>query len=384
MRNVPVPATQKAIVTPEMGSTLNLVLSPVAVQDPAPGEAVLRILYSGICRSDASFSIGPQPGYPKHNHVAGHEGIGHVVKSHDPALLGRVCGLRYIGSICGSCTYCLRGLVTSCPLQKNIPKQIPGTFQQYVTVPSNCLIPIPEPLLTDDMDWALYTTALCSGSTALTSLRAARLHPDDVVIVLGIAGAIGHLTGAIAKHVLRARVIGIDFGSKIDLLSQDLDDYADVLLSMPEVDDEQTWSDFLAQLLQSCEKLRGGQGVSRMAESVIVSGSTFSAFRRLEQYVCDGGRIVCVGVPKGLNMLQIPLHAVVERNLVLTGNLMGGHQEALKVMGYIRSGWIKPKITKIDMEDIPHRMQGLVDCQTVGKVVARINEPVSFQSMGSD
>lgn len=46
-----VPSTQKAVVTPEMGEQLNLHLRTVAVRDPSPGEAVVRILYSGICRS---------------------------------------------------------------------------------------------------------------------------------------------------------------------------------------------------------------------------------------------------------------------------------------------------------------------------------------------
>jgi hypothetical protein len=45
------PSTQKAVVTPEMGSELNLHLCTIPVRQAALGEATVRILYSGICRS---------------------------------------------------------------------------------------------------------------------------------------------------------------------------------------------------------------------------------------------------------------------------------------------------------------------------------------------
>lgn len=53
----------------------------------------------------------------------------------------------------------------------------------------------------------------------------------------------------------------------------------------------------------------------------------------------------------------------------MSGNLMGGHQEALQVMEYIATGQIKPRITKVALEDIPEQMQRLVDCKTAGKIV---------------
>ncbi|OJK00345.1 hypothetical protein ASPACDRAFT_118532 [Aspergillus aculeatus ATCC 16872] len=49
-----VPRTQEAIVTPEIKEDLNMSLQTIDVRAPASGEAVLRILYSGICRSVSS------------------------------------------------------------------------------------------------------------------------------------------------------------------------------------------------------------------------------------------------------------------------------------------------------------------------------------------
>lgn len=127
-------------------------------------------------------------------------------------------------------------------------------------------------------------------------MRAAKASLGAVVIVVGVAGAIGHLTGAIAKQVFGARVIGIDLKSKIDVLqSQDHSDYSDILLGAPKTDMGDAWSDFHSTLMQSCDKLRRNHGLRRAAEAVIVASSSFSSFQRLDEYVCDGGRIICVG-----------------------------------------------------------------------------------------
>ncbi|KAJ5490181.1 hypothetical protein N7453_011006 [Penicillium expansum] len=335
MPGLPFHLIQRAVLTPEMGENLNLVLRKIAVREPDNGEAVIQILYSGICRSDASFSIGPGAGYPKQNHIAGHEGIGRVIKSHDPFIIGRTFGIRYLGKV-------LRLL------------HILSPWPVYII----CLVPLPDAFLRGDVDLALYTAALCSGSTALVSVRAAKPSLGDVVIVVGVAGAIGHLTGAIAKQIFGARVIGIDLKSKIDVIqSQDYGDYSDVLLSAPETNAGDAWSDFHSMLMQSCEKLRRNYGLRRAAEAVIVASSSFSAFQRLNE------------VPKGNNTICLPLHSIVERNLHVSGNLMGGHQEALEVMGYIATRQIKPRITKVALEEIPEQMQNLVDCKTAGKVV---------------
>lgn len=53
------PSTQKAIVTSEVRKALNQVVSTVPVRQPLPHEVIVRICYSGICRSVS------QPSYSK-------------------------------------------------------------------------------------------------------------------------------------------------------------------------------------------------------------------------------------------------------------------------------------------------------------------------------
>lgn len=240
------------------------------------------------------------------------------------------------------------------------------------------------------------TPALCSGSTALRALKEVDVRAGQVVVVIGIAGAIGHLAGAIAKQIRGAKVIGTDLASKLDSL--DASHFADVLLNAPPQApagcDART--SFKARLLEACSKLRGDKTMARVADVVLVAASTGAAFQNLEDYVCDGGKIICVGyvghdvspIKNGCSVTELtyalgsvpssasvslPINALVERNLHLTGTLMGGHEEALEVMEYIVSGQVKPICTEVVLEDVPEQMQKQVDCETTGKVVVRVN-----------
>ncbi|KAK0637631.1 alcohol dehydrogenase, partial [Lasiodiplodia hormozganensis] len=153
------------------------------------GELVVQIAWTGLCRSDACFSTGPEPGFPATHHTAGHEGIGHVVQAPDPSLLGRPVATRYPASTCATCAYCLRGIPESCPAQTNFPKHHSGAFEQFVTAPWHALLPLPQWGFDGAAEGGVgpvaYAAALCSGSTALKALRRAGVRSGDLVIVVG-------------------------------------------------------------------------------------------------------------------------------------------------------------------------------------------------------
>lgn len=314
------PTTQKAVITSRVTSILNLTVATVPVRQPLPTEVVVRICYSGICRSvsqsvetdhaemhvkrllildfqDATFSKGPLPGFPSTNHIAGHEGIGQIVEASDAGLLGRFVGLRYLGSTCRHCEYCLARMPTSCPLQKNAPKQLSGSFQEYVTVDTESLLFIPQDIIGKVHQPEILCGALCSGAAALMALRAAKLTANMVVVVVGVAGSIGNYTATMAKGIFGARVIGVDVAWKVEeLRRRGCDNYADILLAGPsDEEDTDAVSSLKTAILHGCAELRPQHAMARAADAVIVTASSATAFRRLESYVCDGGWIVCSG-----------------------------------------------------------------------------------------
>lgn len=51
LHGIDIPSTQDAIVTTEVGPSLALRLQRIPVRDPEIGEAVVKLLCTGVCRS---------------------------------------------------------------------------------------------------------------------------------------------------------------------------------------------------------------------------------------------------------------------------------------------------------------------------------------------
>ncbi|KAF7540422.1 hypothetical protein G7054_g1318 [Neopestalotiopsis clavispora] len=376
-----IPDIQKAAITATMGKDLDIQLCDTKVDLPKENEVVVRIAWTGMCRSDACFSVGPEPGFPTHNHIAGHEGIGHVVASYDPSLLGRPVATRYIGYACRTCRFCLLGLPESCRSHTAFPKHHQGTFQQYMTAPWSSLVPLPswvfDGVSSGGGVWpGAYTAALCSGSTALKAVQTTDVRAGDIVVVIGVLGGIGHLVGQIARRVFGAKVVGVDIEGKA---SSTADEHKyghcyDRLLSAPNVADASSWESFLKNLENACQDLRGNTLEDNRADAVIVTASKYEAFHGLDSYVRDGGSITCVGCPRGNGMFAIPLvSALIERQLKVQGCMMGGVQGAYAVMDCIKAGLIEVVAEEISLEDVADRMGRFHDCKNSGKTVVRVN-----------
>jgi|FLYL01.1.fsa_nt_gi threonine dehydrogenase-like Zn-dependent dehydrogenase len=115
-----------------------LEVAEVAVPDPAPGEALVRVRYCGICGSDLSvFESGALAGPGV---VLGHEVVGTVevdtTGTHSPG--SRVVIYPPVG--CGTCHWCRAGHPRHC-LDPRVPL---GGFAQYVAVPAAHLVPVPD------------------------------------------------------------------------------------------------------------------------------------------------------------------------------------------------------------------------------------------------
>ncbi|PYH98458.1 GroES-like protein [Aspergillus ellipticus CBS 707.79] len=329
------PHQQAAITTPVVGTTMNLrYTQDRPVLPPRDGETDLS--------TDVLFSTGPLPGYAALNHIAGHEGIGLVAESSDPARLGKAVAMRYMASHCGQCSHCRRGVVESCAQQKNFPKHYNGAFQEYMAVPWTSVDELPPWVFDESCSdrQSMYTAALCSGSTALRSLEAAAIKPGDVVVVLGIFGASGHLTGMLAKAVFQAK------GS--------MEWYRD-------------------ELAKACETARAGQLTSdlRMPDAIIVATSSSVAYQGLHQCIRDGGSVICLRAPKGPCSIVIPARELMERQLRFQGSMMGGFGNAMRVMKLIRDGIILPQIEVIQLEQVPPRLQDILDGKVFGKLAIR-------------
>jgi 2-desacetyl-2-hydroxyethyl bacteriochlorophyllide A dehydrogenase len=157
---------------------------------PAPGEALVRVAWSGICGSDRELLAGGRPeGFVRYPVVPGHEWSGTVESVgdvRDSALVGRgVVGEGFRS--CGHCDACRRGDNNLCtaPYDETGFTQ-PGAWADYLTLPARLLHVLPEG--SDLRAAAVLEPAAC---VAAACLKAAPV-PGERVAVVG-AGTLGLL-----------------------------------------------------------------------------------------------------------------------------------------------------------------------------------------------
>ena len=179
----------KSIVIPEPGK--------VEIQErPIPqrkaGEALLKLLYGGICGSDLGTYRGVSA-YAKYPCTVGHEFSAQVVEVEENSY-----GIKE-GMIvtcnpyfnCGSCYSCRRGLVNCCTDNQTMGVQREGAFSEYITMPVERIY---DGSGLDPEILALIEP-FCISNHAVSR---AQVKPGDRVLVMG-CGTIGLLAAVSAK-----------------------------------------------------------------------------------------------------------------------------------------------------------------------------------------
>jgi alcohol dehydrogenase len=157
---------------------------------PPPGEALIRVRLAGICNTDLELVRG----YLGFRGVLGHEFVGEVVQSPDPAWLGR----RVVGDInaaCRSqaCDTCGAGRYTHCPNRTTLGiAGRDGAFADFLTLPQVNLYAVPDNV---PNEMAVFTEPLAAACEILAQIKIA---PTDRVFVLG-DGKLGLLVSAVLR-----------------------------------------------------------------------------------------------------------------------------------------------------------------------------------------
>lgn len=160
---------------------------------PGPGEVLVRVVANALCGSDLKLW------HKGAAFIAGHEIAGRVVQAGHP-LDGRLCAI-YIPLHCGICTACRGGHTQSCrKVSSLIGWNRDGGYAEYVAVPENCLMPVP-----DDIEERLAPLLLDTIGTSAHALRTALKHVEGPVPSLLVTGAGPVGLGA----VLAAQAMGL-------------------------------------------------------------------------------------------------------------------------------------------------------------------------------
>lgn len=169
---------------------------------PQEGEALLKVLYCGICGADVASYTGNQP-FTTYPRTPGHEFSARIVQipKNDRGFKAGdlVTANPYFN--CGHCYACQRGLVNACTDNRTMGVQRDGSFQEYITMPIERLI--------DGKALSAKELALIEPfSISCHALSRAPICPGDNLLIMG-AGPIG-LFALIKAKSMGANVVIAD------------------------------------------------------------------------------------------------------------------------------------------------------------------------------
>lgn len=155
------------------------------VPDPRPdtGEVVVEVDACGLCGSDVH---AIERGLARPGQILGHEFGGRIAEV-GPGVSGWQAGQAVAASPvgwCRSCRPCARGVPWLCDNTGNLGVTAPGAYAEYVAVPQNQLVALPDGL---PAEMGAHAEPL---AVALRAVGLAGVGPGDAALVYGV-GPIG-------------------------------------------------------------------------------------------------------------------------------------------------------------------------------------------------
>ena len=271
----------------------------------APGEALLEVLRSGMCGTDATeWKAGPLTFPVQHRHpvtgqegpmIPGHEFVGKVLEVDESSRfsVGDVVASG-AGVSCGVCDRCVEGRTNLCDRYYTLGLNTNGGMAEFVSCPESTLVLVPDGL---SIDLAGLAQPLAVG---LHAARRSGVRDGDRVVLIG-AGAIGSFVLAGLNSLVSADVTVIDFpGARLERARR---------LGATRV--VEAGADAAARVAEAL----GAFGADVVIEASGAPGQLNNAL----SMVRTGGTILQVGLPS--TEQSVDIHALVMREITVRTTL---------------------------------------------------------------
>ncbi len=334
-------ATMHAAVVSTFGQ--HLTVEEVPVPTPGPGQALVRLISSGVCHTDLHAAEGDWPVKPSLPLIPGHEGVGTVVAlgaGVTSLTVGELVGNAWLWSACGSCQYCRTGWETLCEQQKNGGYSVDGSFGQYMLVDSRFAVKIPA-----GSDLVEIAPVLCAGVTVYKGLKMTEARPGQWVVISGIGG-LGHIAVQYAR-AMGLRVVAVDVAD--DKLALARKHGAELTVNAMDEDP-----------VEVIQRVTGG------AHGVLVTAVHPKAFGQAIGMARRGGTIVFNGLPPG--DFPAPIFEIVLKGLTVRGSIVGTRQDMEEALAFYARGEIHPTVSTRSLDEI----NTVFDEMKLGKIDGRV------------
>ena len=280
-----------------------------------PGEALLKVLYGGICGSDLSSYRGTFA-YFDYPRIPGHEFSAEIVEIDDndqglkPGMV--VTCNPYFN--CGHCYSCQRGIVNACTSNETMGCQRDGAFCEYITMPIERIYD----------GKGLPANLLCAIEPFCISwhgVSRAHIKKGDKVLIVG-AGTIGVLAAISAKAKGGEVYIADVAQPKLDYAKKYFGVAGTILNSSEEA------------FTKACNEITNGNGFDVTIEAVGLP----STFQNCIDAAAFGGHMVLIGV--GKKNLDFNFTLLQKKELNVCGSRNALKKDFLELIDLVRTGTV--------------------------------------------
>lgn len=205
---------------------------------------------------------------------------------------------------------------------------------------------------------------LCAGVTVYSALKRSNARPGQWVVIAGAGGGLGHLGVQLASRGMGLRVIGVDHGSKAELVKESGAEHFVDVTKFPSDDKGEA-------IAAHVHSLTDGLG----AHAVVVCTSSNAAYAQAVQFLRFNGTVVCVGVPE--NELQ-PIATAYPGTLVLkhytiTGSAVGTRSDAIETLNFAARGILKSYVRTEKLDKLTDVFKEMEAGKLQGRVVVELS-----------
>ena len=344
----------KAVYLTEHGGPEVLTYGDLPEPTPGPNDVKVRVRACALNRLDVFTRAGVRGTRIRFRgpHVLGGDIAGDVaevgsevanVSVGDPVLLNpRVT--------CGQCQYCLSGEDEFCPRSSMPGARSNGGYAEYVAVPAQNVIPLPESV-TYEQAASLPTVFMPCWSIII---RKGQLKPWETALILSASSGVGTAAIQVAKNVVGARVITTTSTDEKAAKARDLG--ADEVINYSEED-----------IAQRVKELTGGHGVDLVLDHV---GADF--WPAAVASLARGGRHGICGVTSGYKA-ELQMGLMFLKHQTVFGVFMGRTEDLRQIVQLVGRGTIRGIIHQtFPLEETARAHEAMESRNFFGKLILTV------------
>lgn len=334
-------------------------IEEIAVPDPGPGQVLVKVAATGMCRSDVQLIegyFGTGMDFPI---TPGHEVAGRVagVGSEVPKSAGLSEGQLVVvnpnwGE--GSCRQCREGKEQLCSNGQMAGFGPPGGFAEYMPVPYRSVIVVPDGPGVTAKSLAPLADAGLTPYRGVKKLRdAGKMEAGRTVVVNGVGGLGGY--GVQYARLLSGGATVVAFARSDEKLTLATEYGAHHTVNTRNLTAEQV-SDAL-------EEATG----RREVDAWLDCAGAEESLQLGAAVLGPEGAMVSVGLMG--DQIILPLLRFTNGERTYSGSFWGNHEDLTEVLDLAAQGLVKHTITEVTLDDVNANLDALKHGDVVGRRV---------------